>query len=38
LAEGRAVRLGGRVAVAHMKLVNDTDDQFATDSMAYIIG
>ena len=38
LATGRVVRLGGRVAVAHMELVNDTDEQIATGSAAYIVG
>jgi uncharacterized protein (TIGR00369 family) len=38
LATGRVVRLGGRVAVVHMELVNDTDEQIATGSAAYIVG
>lgn len=38
VATGRVVRLGGRVAVVHMELVNDTDEQIATGSAAYIIG
>ena len=38
IAIGRVVRLGGRVAVAHMELVNDTDEQIATGSGAYIVG
>ncbi|MGO8907757.1 MAG: thioesterase family protein [Bradyrhizobium sp.] len=38
VATGRVVRLGGRVAVAHMELVNDTDEQIATGSAAYIVG
>ena len=38
IATGRVVRLGGRVAVAHMELVNDTGDQIATGSAAYIVG
>jgi uncharacterized protein (TIGR00369 family) len=38
VATGRVVRLGGRVAVAHMELVNDTEDQIATGSAAYIVG
>jgi len=37
IASGRVVRLGGRVAVAHMELVNDTGDQIATGSAAYIV-
>ena len=38
VATGRVVRLGGRVAVAHTELVNDTDEQIATGSAAYILG
>ena len=38
VATGRVVRLGGRVAVVHMELVNDTGKQIATGSAAYIIG
>ena len=38
VATGRVVRLGGRVAVAHMELVNDTGEQIATGSAAYIVG
>jgi uncharacterized protein (TIGR00369 family) len=38
VATGRVVRLGGRVAVAHMELVNDTGDQIAAGSAAYIVG
>ena len=38
IATGRVVRLGGRVAVAHTELVNDTDEQIATGSAAYILG
>jgi len=38
IATGRVVRLGGRVAVAHMELVNDTSEQIATGSAAYIVG
>jgi uncharacterized protein (TIGR00369 family) len=38
VATGRVVRLGGRVAVVHMELVNDTDEQIATGSAAYIVG
>src|SRR5579863_2741813 len=37
VATGHVVRLGGRVAVAHMELVNDTDEQIATGSGAYIL-
>jgi uncharacterized protein (TIGR00369 family) len=38
VATGRVVRLGGRVAVAHTELVNDTGEQIATGSAAYIVG
>ena len=38
IATGRVVRLGGRVAVVHMELVNDAEEQIATGSAAYIIG
>ena len=38
VATGRVVRLGGRVAVAHTELVNDTDELIATGSAAYIVG
>ena len=38
LAMGRVVRLGCRVAVAHMELVDDTGEQVATGSGAYIVG
>ena len=38
VATGRVVRLGGRVAVAHTELVNDTDELIATGSAAYILG
>jgi uncharacterized protein (TIGR00369 family) len=38
VATGRVVRLGGRVAVVHMELVNDTGEQIATGSAAYIVG
>jgi uncharacterized protein (TIGR00369 family) len=37
IATGRVVRLGGRVAVVHMDLVNDTAKQIATGSGAYIV-
>lgn len=37
IATGRVVRLGGRVAVVHMDLVNDTGEQIATGSAAYIV-
>jgi uncharacterized protein (TIGR00369 family) len=38
VATGRVVRLGGRVAVVHTELVNDTAEQIATGSAAYIVG
>jgi len=38
VATGRVSRLGDRVAVAHMELVNDTDEQIPTGSAAYIAG
>ncbi len=38
VATGRVVRLGGRVAVAHMELVNDAGEQISTGSGAYIVG
>lgn len=37
IATGRVVRLGGRVAVVHMDLVNDTGEQISTGSAAYIL-
>ncbi|MEZ5820817.1 MAG: thioesterase family protein [Bradyrhizobium sp.] len=37
VATGRVVRLGGRVAVVHMDLVNDLGEQIATGSAAYIV-
>jgi uncharacterized protein (TIGR00369 family) len=38
IATGRVVRLGNRVAVAHMELVNDSGDQIATGGAAYMVG
>jgi uncharacterized protein (TIGR00369 family) len=38
VATGRVVRRGGRVAVVHSELVNDSDEQIATGSAAYIVG
>ena len=38
IATGRVVRLGSRVAVTHMELENDTGEQIATGSAAYMIG
>lgn len=37
VATGRVVRLGGRVAVVHSELVNDTGEQIATGAAAYIV-
>ena len=37
IATGRVVRLGGRVAVVHMDLVNDTGEQISTGSAAYMV-
>ena len=38
IATGRVVRLGNRVAVAHMDLVNDTAELIATGGAAYMVG
>ncbi len=38
IATGRVARLGSRVAVTHMELVNDEGEQIATGSAAYRIG
>jgi len=38
VATGRVVRLGGRVAVVHSELVNDTGEQIATGAAAYMVG
>jgi uncharacterized protein (TIGR00369 family) len=38
IATGHVVRLGSRVAVTHMDLVNDSGEQVATGSAAYMIG
>ena len=38
IATARVVRLGSRVAVTHTDLVNDTGEQIATGSAAYMIG
>jgi uncharacterized protein (TIGR00369 family) len=38
IATGRVVRLGNRVAVAHMELVNDAGEQIATGGAAYMVG
>lgn len=37
IATGRVVRLGNRVAVAQMELVNDSDELIATGNAAYMI-
>src|SRR5882724_8633243 len=37
IATGRVVRLGSRVAVAHMELVNDSDELIATGGAAYMV-
>jgi uncharacterized protein (TIGR00369 family) len=38
IATGRVVRLGSRVAVTHMELVNDSGEQIATGGAAYMSG
>ena len=38
IATGRVVRLGNRVAVAHMELVNDDGELIATGGAAYMVG
>ena len=38
IATGRVVRLGNRVAVAHMELVNDSGELIATGGAAYMVG
>jgi uncharacterized protein (TIGR00369 family) len=38
IATGRVVRLGNRIAVAHMELANDTGDLIATGGAAYVVG
>ena len=37
IATGRVVRLGNRVAVAQMEMVNDSDELIATGNAAYMI-
>ena len=37
IATGRVVRLGNRVAVAHMEMVNDSGELIATGGAAYMI-
>jgi len=38
IATGRVVRLGNRIAVTHMELVNDAGELIATGSAAYVVG
>ena len=38
IATGRVVRLGNRVAVAHMELANDEGELIATGGAAYMVG
>jgi len=38
IATGRVVRLGNRVAVAHMDLMNDEGELIATGGAAYMVG
>ncbi len=38
IATGRVVRLGNRVAVAHMELINDAGELIATGGAAYMVG
>ena len=38
IATGRVVRLGNRVAVAHMELTNDAGELIATGGAAYMVG
>ena len=37
-ASGEVVRMGKRIAVAHMQLENDTGELIATGSAAYVVG
>ena len=37
ISSGRVVRLGSRVAVAHMELINDSDELIATGGAAYMV-
>lgn len=37
-ATGHVVRMGRRIAVAHMELVNDEGELIATGSAAYVVG
>lgn len=38
VATGRVVRLGNRIAVAHMELENDAGELIATGGAAYVVG
>jgi uncharacterized protein (TIGR00369 family) len=38
IATGRVVRLGNRVAVAHMEMANDTGELIAIGGAAYMVG
>ena len=38
IATGRVVRLGNRIAVTHMELVNDEGELIATGGAAYVVG
>ena len=38
VATGRVVRLGNRIAVTHMELVNDEGELIATGGAAYVVG
>ncbi len=38
IATGRVVRMGKRIAVTHMELVNETDALIASGSAAYVVG
>jgi uncharacterized protein (TIGR00369 family) len=38
VSTGRVVRLGNRIAVAHMELENDEGELIATGSAAYVVG
>ena len=38
VATGHVVRLGNRIAVTHMELVNDEGELIATGSAAYVVG
>lgn len=38
VATGKVVRLGNRIAVTHMELVNDAGELIATGGAAYVVG